>query len=62
MSTAVCATRETRDRKIDRIEKIIRLEGRLSEEQWAKPLEISNKYPVQRTPHSDVTIPTRLAD
>jgi len=41
---------------------LIRLEGPLSEEQRAKPLEISNKCPVHRTLHSEVTIPTRPAD
>ena len=59
---ADCTECETRDGKIDRIERLIRLEGPLSEEQRAKLLEISNKCPVHRTLHSEVTIPTRLAD
>ena len=59
---ADCTECETREGKIDRIERLIRLEGPLSEEQRAKLLEISNKCPVHRTLHSEVTIPTRLAD
>jgi uncharacterized OsmC-like protein/fermentation-respiration switch protein FrsA (DUF1100 family) len=59
---ADCAACETREGKIDRIDRIIRLEGPLSEEQRAKLLEISNKCPVHRTLHSEVSIPTRLAD
>ena len=59
---ADCTECETREGKIDRIERIIHLEGALSEEQRAKLLEISNKCPVHRTLHSEMTIPTRLAD
>ena len=59
---ADCTDCETREGKIDRIDRLIRLEGPLSEEQRAKLLEISNKCPVHRTLHSEVTIPTRLAD
>ncbi|MDP3940320.1 MAG: bifunctional alpha/beta hydrolase/OsmC family protein [Deltaproteobacteria bacterium] len=57
-----CTDCETKDGKIDRIDRLIRLEGPLSEEQRAKLLEISNKCPVHRTLHSEVNIPTRLAD
>ncbi len=59
---ADCAECETREGKIDRIERIIHLEGPLSEEQRAKLLEISNKCPVHRTLHAELSIPTRLAD
>jgi len=59
---ADCSECETRDGKIDRIERIIHLEGPLSGEQRAKLLEISNKCPVHRTLHTEVSIPTRLAD
>jgi len=59
---ADCADCETKDGKIDRIDRLIRLEGPLSEEQRAKLLEISNKCPVHRTLHAEVSIPTRLAD
>jgi len=59
---ADCAECETREGKVDRIERLIRLEGPLSEEQRAKLLEISNKCPVHRTLHSEIAIPTRFAD
>jgi putative redox protein len=59
---ADCAECETREGRIDRIDRLIRLEGPLSEEQRAKLLEISSKCPVHRTLHSEVSIPTRLAD
>jgi len=57
-----CAECETREGRIDRIERLIRLEGPLSEEQRARLLEISSRCPVHRTLHSEVAIPTRLAD
>jgi putative redox protein len=59
---ADCAGCETKDGKVDRIERLIRLEGPLSEDQRAKLLDISNKCPVHRTLHSEVSIPTRLID
>ena len=59
---ADCTECETREGKIDRIERLIHLQGPLSDEQRAKLLEISNKCPVHRTLHSEITIPTRLAD
>ncbi|TMG69907.1 MAG: OsmC family protein, partial [Betaproteobacteria bacterium] len=57
-----CAECETREGKIDRIERLIGLEGNLEEVQRQKLLEIANKCPVHRTLHSEVVIPTRLAD
>jgi putative redox protein len=59
---ADCAECETREGKIDRIERLIGLEGNLDEPQRQKLLEIANKCPVHRTLHSEVVIPTRLAD
>jgi uncharacterized OsmC-like protein/pimeloyl-ACP methyl ester carboxylesterase len=59
---ADCSDCETREGKIDRIERIVRLEGDLSPEQRAKLLEISNKCPVHRTLHSEVSIVTALRD
>lgn len=59
---ADCAECDTREGKVDRIERLIRLEGPLTDEQRAKLLEISNKCPVHRTLHSEITIPTSLAD
>jgi putative redox protein len=57
-----CAECETKEGKIDRIERVIRLEGALDAAQRAKLLEIANRCPVHRTLTSEVTIPTRLAD
>jgi len=56
-----CAECETREGRIDRIERVIHLEGDLDEAQRQKLLEIANKCPVHRTLHSEVVVPTRLA-
>ncbi len=56
-----CSECETREGKIDRIEREIELAGGLDEAQRARLLEIANKCPVHRTLHSEVWIPTRLA-
>jgi putative redox protein len=55
-----CAECDTREGKIDRIEREIELEGALDDAQRARLLEIANKCPVHRTLHSEVWIPTRL--
>ena len=56
-----CAECETKEGKIDRIERLITLEGTLDPAQRQKLLEIANKCPVHRTLHSEVVIPTRLS-
>jgi len=56
-----CAECETKEGKIDKIERVITLEGDLDDAQRQKLLEIANKCPVHRTLHSEVWIPTRLA-
>jgi uncharacterized OsmC-like protein/alpha/beta superfamily hydrolase len=58
---ADCTDCETREGRIDRIEREIELAGELDESQRARLLEIANKCPVHRTLHSEVWIPTRLA-
>lgn len=55
-----CADCETRERKIDRIERKITLTGNLDPAQRARLLEIADKCPVHRTLHSEVTINTVL--
>jgi uncharacterized OsmC-like protein len=55
-----CAECETKDGKIDRIEREIELVGNLEDGQRERLLEIANKCPVHRTLHSEVWIPTRL--
>ena len=54
-----CAECETREGKIDRIERVITFEGDLSAEQRARLLEIADKCPVHRTLESEVNIRTR---
>ena len=56
-----CAECETKEGKIDRIERVITLEGDLDDAMRAKLLEIANKCPVHRTLNSEIWIPTRLA-
>jgi putative redox protein len=48
--------------RIDRIERIITLEGDLSLEQRQRLLEIANKCPVYRTLQSEIRIDSRIAD
>jgi putative redox protein len=55
-----CAECETREGRIDKIEREIELVGPLDDAQRASLLEISNKCPVHRTLHSEVYIPTAL--
>ena len=57
-----CAECETRQAKIDRIERVITLEGELDEAARAKLLDIANRCPVHRTLHGEVNVTTRLAD
>lgn len=54
-----CADCETKDGKIDRIEREIELVGLLDAPTRAKLLEIADKCPVHRTLHSEVSIVTR---
>ena len=57
---ADCAECETKDGKIDRIDRTLELEGELDDAQRAKLLEIADKCPVHRTLHSEINIRTRL--
>jgi putative redox protein len=59
---ADCAECETKDGKIDRIERAITLEGALDDAQRQRLLEIAEKCPVHRTLESEVNVRTRLAD
>jgi putative redox protein len=56
---ADCAECETREGKIDRIEREVTLEGELSTEQRARLMEIADKCPVHRTLTSEIDIRTR---
>ena len=54
-----CAECETKEGMLDRIERIISLEGELSADQRKRLLEIADKCPVHRTLTSEVNIRTR---
>ena len=55
-----CEDCETKEGKVDRIERAIELGGPLSDEQRERLLEIANKCPVHRTLKSEINIQTRL--
>ena len=58
---ADCATCETKEGKIDRIDRTVALDGPLDAAQRARLLEIADKCPVHRTLTSEVEIRTALA-
>lgn len=55
---ADCEECETREGKLDRIEREIELEGDLDETQRKRLLEIADRCPVHRTLHSEISIHT----
>jgi uncharacterized OsmC-like protein len=57
-----CAECETREGKLDRIERDVELIGALDDEQRATLLEMATKCPVHRTLTSETRIQTRLVD
>jgi uncharacterized OsmC-like protein len=54
-----CAECETKEGKIDRIERDIQFDGALTTEQRSRLLEIANRCPVHRTLTSEIDIRTR---
>jgi uncharacterized OsmC-like protein len=56
---ADCAECETREGRIDRIEREIKLTGALAAEQRSKLIEIADKCPVHRTLTSEINIKTK---
>ncbi|MPZ11375.1 MAG: alpha/beta fold hydrolase [Kiloniellaceae bacterium] len=56
-----CATCETKEGKIDRIERVIEMTGDLSAEERRRLLEIADKCPVHRTLRSEILIDTAEA-
>ncbi len=54
-----CEECETKEGRIDRIELEIHLEGKLTDEQRAKLMEIAGKCPVHQTLTSEINIKTR---
>jgi putative redox protein len=57
-----CAECETKTGLLDKIERVIGIDGNLDAEQRAKLIEIADKCPVHRTLTSEVKIVTRAAD
>jgi uncharacterized OsmC-like protein len=55
-----CADCETKEEKLDRIDREIQLTGNLTDEQRAKLLEMADKCPVHRTLTTGMQIHTRL--
>ncbi len=58
---ADCAECETKEGRLDRIEREIAVTGPLSPEQRARLLEIAERCPVHRTLTSEINIRSRLA-
>jgi putative redox protein len=56
-----CAECETREGKLDRIERELALEGPLTDDQRTRLVEIAERCPVHRTLTSEIDIRTRLA-
>lgn len=57
-----CQECDTKEGRIDRIERVVTLRGELDAPTRERLLEIANKCPVHRTLHSEVWVPTRLED
>lgn len=57
-----CIGCENNNSKIDHIERLIELEGTLTQEQRTQLLEIANKCPVHRTLTSKIIITTELVE
>lgn len=51
-----CAECETTEGKVDRIETRMELEGNLTDEQYTRLLEISEKCPIKKTLTSEIVI------
>jgi len=57
---AACESCETKEGRLDRIQRDIELHGSLSDEQRARLIEIANKCPVHRTLTPEIDIRTQL--
>jgi putative redox protein len=57
-----CATCETKEGMVDRIERVIELQGNLDADTRRRLMEIADKCPVHRTLHSEIAIESRLKE
>lgn len=57
-----CATCETKEGMVDRIERVIELQGDLDADARRRLMEIADKCPVHRTLHSEIAIESRLKE
>ena len=57
-----CEACETREGRVDRFDKRIRLTGELSDQERARLLEIADMCPVHRTLHSEVAVFSKVAE
>jgi putative redox protein len=57
-----CAECETRTGMLDQIDRVIKIEGALDDDQRKRLMEIADKCPVHRTLTSEVRILTKAAD
>ena len=57
-----CAACEDEPRKIDRIDRVITVDGALSEAERARLLEIADRCPVHRTLEGEIRVVSRLAE
>lgn len=55
-----CEHCETREGRIDRVERDVKLHGDLDDEQKSRLLDIANKCPVHRSLKSEIDVLTRL--
>ncbi len=51
-----CAECETKEGKVDRIQTRMELEGDLTDEQYTRLLEISERCPIKKTLNSEIVI------
>ena len=58
---ADCEACETKEGRLDRIERTVELTGALSDDQRTRLLDLANSCPVHRTLMSDIHVETRLA-
>ena len=56
-----CAECETKEGKLDRITRIITLEGALDDEQRTRLMDIADRCPVHKTLTSEIRVETRAA-